>query len=70
MLEAGLIQLSWTLFSSLILLVKKKDGRWRCCMDYQALNAFIVKDFFSMPSIDKLLDNLGNTSWFSKLDLR
>ncbi|XP_006596879.1 uncharacterized protein [Glycine max] len=69
MLAADLIQPSHNPYSSPVLLVKKKDGTWRCCVDYKALNAVTVKDRFPMPMVDELLDDLGHASCFSKLDL-
>jgi hypothetical protein len=48
---------------------KKKDKTYHFCVDYRNLNAITVKGNFLEPVIDELLDEVGQPSWFSTLDL-
>ncbi|WVZ53038.1 hypothetical protein U9M48_004029 [Paspalum notatum var. saurae] len=69
MLKSGIIQHSQSAFSSPVLLVKKKDLSWRFCMDFRHLNAITIKTVYPVPIIEELLDELGQASWFTSLDL-
>ena len=51
-------------------MVKKKDGTIRFCVDFRKLNAVTIKDSFPLPRIDNILDCLTGNSWFCTLDLK
>ena len=69
MLEKDVIQPSHSPWSSPIILVRKKDGSMRFCVDYRKVNSVTKKDAYPLPRVDDTLDTLGGTKFFSTLDL-
>ncbi|KAJ9544424.1 hypothetical protein OSB04_024131 [Centaurea solstitialis] len=70
LLEKGFIRPSSSPWGAPILLVKKKDGSMRMCIDYHELNKLRVKNRYPLPKIHDLFDLLQGVAWFSKIDLR
>nr|KYP52571.1 Transposon Ty3-I Gag-Pol polyprotein [Cajanus cajan] len=70
LLEKQLVRLSVSPWGAPVLLVKKKDGGSRLCVDYRQLNKLTIKNKYPLPRIDDLMDQLRGASVFSKIDLR
>ena len=66
--KAGAIEESISPFASPVILVKKKDGTMRLCIDYRKLNAVNKKNAHPLPRIKDIFDNLTCSKYFSKLD--
>lgn len=69
LLDGQIIRESSSPYSSPIVLVQKKGGGIRMCVDYRQLNAKTRKDAFPLPRIEESLDALTGAKWFSTLDL-
>ena len=70
MQEQGVIEPCNSEWASNVVLVKKKDGSVRFCVDYRKLNLLTRKDAYPLHRIDRCLDTLSGSSWFSTFDLR
>ena len=69
MLEGGVVEPSASPWESPIVLVQKKDGSTRFCVEYRKLNNVTRKDAYPIPRIDATLDTLHGSKWFTTLDL-
>ena len=70
MLAQGTIEAASSPWASNVVLVKKKDGSLRCCIDYRQVNSLTRKDAYPLPRIDACLDAMSGAQWFSTFDLR
>ncbi|XP_029601952.1 uncharacterized protein LOC115186468, partial [Salmo trutta] len=70
MLRADFIEPSDSPWSAPVVMVPKKGGKLRFCVDYRGLNSITTKDSYPLPRIDESLDHVRGSSWFSSLDLR
>ena len=69
LLRKGIIRHSTSPYASPIVVVQKKTGEIRLCVDYRELNARTRRDAYPLPRIDETLDALSGARWFSTLDL-
>lgn len=70
LLEQGVIRLISSPCESPIIIVPKKDGTWRICINYIDLNKITLENHYPLPKIDDLLDQLQHARYFTKLDLK
>ena len=70
LLQNHMIQRSSSPYASPVLLVKKKNGEWRLCVDFRRLNAYTIKNKFPLPIVEELFEELYGAKWFTTLDLR
>ena len=69
LLKKGKVQESTSAFGHSPVLARKKDGRWRMCINFKPLNKITVKQQFPMPTIDELLDRVHGSAVYSTFDL-
>ena len=70
MQELGVIRESESPYASNVVVVRKKNGTLRFCLDLRHLNSLTVQDSYRLPSIDRTINTLAGSRWFSVLDLK
>jgi hypothetical protein len=70
LLQTRLLSPSTSPFASPVLLVQKKDGTWRFCVDYKKLKSITIKNKFPMSLIEEILDELHGSKFFSRFNFK
>lgn len=70
LLDSGVIRRSYSPWASNMVLVRKKDGSLRICVDFRQLNKNTVKDSYALPRIDEMLDTLAGSRYYTVLDMK
>lgn len=70
LLKQGIVEESTSPWSSPIVLVRKKDGSVRFCIDFRKLNNITTKDAFPLPRIDDIFDHLSQAEYYSTIDFK
>lgn len=70
LLDAGIIRESESPFASPVVVVKKKNGKIRLCIDFRKLNNRTIKDAYALPNIEEIFSALSGARWFSVMDLK
>lgn len=68
--DANIIRESESPFASPVVIVKKKSGKIRLCIDYRKLNSQTIRDAYALPNIEEAFAALTGSKWFSVMDLK
>ena len=69
MQSKGVVRPSCSPWASPMVLIRKKDGKWRFCVDYRRVNSVTERDAYPLPRVDATLDSLAGSKLFTTLDL-
>ena len=70
LLANNIIRRSMSPWASAVVLVRKKNGKLRMCIDYRALNSRTIKDAYALPRPEDIFDSLHGSKWFSTIDMK
>ncbi len=70
MLDKHIIRPNWSSWSSPVVIIKKKDGSPRFCVNYRRLNLITESDVYPLPRIDNIINKLAGSQYFTILDLK